>query len=330
MRRMSCALAAIALAATAQAQVPVKPFGALWNKGSPDCAAHHGPPLEVQQFDTATYVLREALCSTWEAPFMYLLIGDSKALLIDTGDVADPHAMPLATTVLQLTPSHLPLLVVHTHSHLDHRAGDPQFAQRRNVEVVGHDLASVQRFYGFDQWPDGRAQIDLGDRIVDILPVPGHVATHVVFYDRKTTLLFSGDFMMPGRLLLDDPAAELKSADRVAAFVRDRPVRAVLGGHIEEDLAGRLFPWQSTYHPNERGLAMTKDDLLALPAALRSFNGFYSHIGKFVIMDPMRNLAGLAGSALLALAGLIVGVFILLRRRARRRARKAVAAPAGR
>jgi hypothetical protein len=26
-----------------------------------------------------------------------------------------------------------------------------------------------------------------------------------------------------------------------------------------------MFPWQPQYHPNERVLAMTKDDLLALP-----------------------------------------------------------------
>jgi glyoxylase-like metal-dependent hydrolase (beta-lactamase superfamily II) len=34
-----------------------------------------------------------------------------------------------------------------------------------------------------------------------VIPTPGHNATHVVFYVRITGLLFSGDFLMPGRLL---------------------------------------------------------------------------------------------------------------------------------
>jgi hypothetical protein len=49
-----------------------------------------------------TFILRENLYATFEAPFMYLLIGSRKALLIDTGDVADPNQMPLAKTVVVL------------------------------------------------------------------------------------------------------------------------------------------------------------------------------------------------------------------------------------
>ncbi len=319
MRAIHCVLTALIMATAATAQVPVKPFGAPWNEGSADCAAHPQPPLDVQRFDATTYVLRETPCATWEAPFMYLLIGDSKALLIDTGDVADPKRVPLAQTVRQLVPANLPLLVVHSHRHLDHRAGDPQFAQRHGVQVVGYDLASVQRFYAFTHWPQGVRWIDLGHRLVDVLAAPGHEATDVVFYDRNTQLVLSGDVMMPGRLLLDDPAAAVASAERLAEFVRPRKVRAVLGGHIEEDATGKLLPWQSTYHPHEHGLAMTKADLLALPAALHSFNGFYSETGKFVIMDPIRNLEVMAGLALLVLAGLITGLVLFIRYRRRRR-----------
>lgn len=319
MRVIHCVLAALIMATAATAQVPVKPFGTPWNEGGADCAAHPQPPLDVQRFDATTYVLRETPCATWEAPFMYLLIGDSKALLVDTGDVADPKRVPLAQTVRQLVPANLPLLVVHTHRHLDHRAGDPQFAQRHGVQVVGYDLASVQRFYAFTHWPQGVRRIDLGHRLVDVLAAPGHEATDVVFYDRNTQLVLSGDVMMPGRLLLDDPAAAVASAERLAEFVRPRKVRAVLGGHIEEDATGKLLPWQSTYHPHEHGLAMTKADLLALPAALHSFNGFYSETGKFVIMDPIRNLEVMAGLALLVLAGLITGLVLFIRYRRRRR-----------
>jgi hypothetical protein len=57
---------------------------------------------------------------------------------------------------------------------------------------------------------------------------------------------------------------------------KDRPISHVVGGHLEKNGAGELFTWQSTHHPGERALPLGKADVLALPAALRSFNGFYT------------------------------------------------------
>ncbi len=196
--------------------------GAAWNQGSADCAKNPQSPLEFHTYDSRTFVLRENLCSTFEAPFLYLLVGSAKAMLIDTGDVADPKAMPLADTVMHLLPGEgsakLPLLLVHTHRHLDHRAGDAQFTQLPNVEIVGFDIESVRRYYKFANWPNGIAEIDLGGRTVDVIPTPGHNETEVSFYDRRTGLFFSGDFVLPGRLLIEDAKADLASAERVAAF----------------------------------------------------------------------------------------------------------------
>jgi hydroxyacylglutathione hydrolase len=251
-RSALCLLLALGLPLTtspAWAQVIPGSMDVHWYEGAPDCTANSAPPLQVHSFNPKTFILRESLCATFEAPFMYLLIGSTKALLIDTGDVADPTQMPLAQTVMRLLAesgsARLTLLVVHTHRHGDHRAGDGQFAHLSNVQVVGFDLDSVRRYYHFDHWPNGLAQIDLGDRTVDVIPTPGHNETEVSFYDRATGLFFSGDFLMPARLLVDDTNAYLASAERVTAFVRDRPISFVLGGHIEMDTEGKLFPWQS-------------------------------------------------------------------------------------
>lgn len=254
---------------------------------------------------------------------MYLLIGSEKALLIDTGDVADPKLMPLAKTVMGLLPdvagAKLPLVVVHSHHHLDHRAGDPQFQGQPGVTLVSPDLDKVQAYFGFKDWPEGIAQLDLGGRVIDVLPAPGHNLTHVVFYDRDTGLLFSGDFLLPGHILVDDYPAYLASAERVAAFVKDRPVSHVLGGHIEKDSKGGLLDWQSTYHPDERALELDKADVLALPGALQKFNGFYTETGSFVIMNPMHNLEALGAAVVLVLAGLGLLLFRFIRKRRRRR-----------
>jgi glyoxylase-like metal-dependent hydrolase (beta-lactamase superfamily II) len=313
------AVALLAASPRAVAQVETAPLSARWSEGARDCKARPEAPLEIRAYDATTFVLRENLCATFEAPFMYLLIGKTRALLIDTGDVADPALMPLAKTVMGLLPqagaARLPLLVVHTHRHSDHRAGDAQFQNLPGVQVVGYDLVSIQRFYHFTDWPNGLAQIDLGGRTVDVFPTPGHNATHVAFFDRNSALLFSGDFLLPGRLLIDDAKADLASARRAAAFVQTRPVSAVLGGHIEQDTAGNAFDWGSRYHPGEQPLPMTKADVLALPAAVSHFNGFYGQWGRFIMVDSERLLIVTAAIVIVALVGLGLGLILFFRRR---------------
>jgi len=315
------ALAIPLSSSTAWSQVVPGSMDVHWNEGSPNCANHPQQPLLQQHpYNAQTYILRENLCATFEAPFMYLLIGSTKALLIDTGDIADPNLIPLAESVMRLLPGEgtakLPLLVVHTHRHLDHRAGDVQFTHFTNAQVVGFDIDSVRRYFEFTDWPDGLAQVDLGNRTIDAIPTPGHNETEVSFYDRSTELLFTGDFLMPARLLIDDTSEDLASAERVAAFVRDRPIRFVLGGHIEMNSAGDSFPWESQYHPHEHVLQMTKDDVLALPAAIRSFNGFYTVHGKFTMENSMRILIAFA---VLALAVVVAVLWTLVRYIRRRR-----------
>jgi len=149
-----------------------------WNIGAEDCAASPQPPLQVHTYEPQTFILRQSPCANFEGNFIYLLIGSDKALLIDTGAVADPQAMPLAKTIMELVPEKdhkkLPLLVAHTHRHLDHRAGDPQFASLPSVQLAPFDLEGVRAFFGFSNWPNGIAHLDLGGRTVDVIPTPGH------------------------------------------------------------------------------------------------------------------------------------------------------------
>lgn len=324
------ALAALALVLaplSASADLAPGSMDMHWDTGAEDCATSKAPPIEVHAYNSTTYILREDLCATWEAPFMYLILGNDEALLIDTGDVADPKLMPLASTVMGLlpgdAPSKLPLIVVHSHTHLDHRAGDPQFQGLTGVTLVPAQLKQVRDYFGFKAWPAGVAQVDLGGRIIDVLPAPGHNPAHVVYYDRNTGIVFSGDFLLPGRLLVDDYSAYVASAKRVAAFVQDRPVSYVLGGHVEKDQAGQLLDWQSTYHPNERPLALSKADLLALPGALEKFNGFYTETDGFVIENPIHNLEAFALAAVMVLVALGMLTYRFIRRRITRRRKAA-------
>src|SRR5262249_19310022 len=235
------------------------------------------------------------------------------------GAVADPNTMPLAKTILKLLPEKdgkkLPLLVAHTHRHLDHRAGDPQFASLPSVQVVPIDLEGVRAFFGFDDWPKGTAHLDLGDRTVDVIPTPGHNKTHVAFYDRRTGILFSGDFLLSGRLLIEDTSAYHESAQRVVDFLKTRPLTHILGGHIELNAAGHAYRFGSHYHRNEHRLELAREDLTALPAALDRFNGFYARHPNYILTNPILNLVALSIIAGAVLIFIVWGVRRLLRRR---------------
>ena len=121
MKSLLCALFAVGLLASSSAwpQVATVSLNMHWNEGAKDCKASPQVPIEVHAYNAQAFILRENLCATFEAPFMYLLIGSTKALLIDTGDVGDPKQMPLAETVMHLLPGLGPskpsVLVVHTH-----------------------------------------------------------------------------------------------------------------------------------------------------------------------------------------------------------------------
>lgn len=286
-----------------------------WNEGSKECTKDPQPPIQVHRYNADTFILRENLCATYEAPFLYLLIGKNKALLIDTGAVADAKTMPLAQTIISLLAnagSKVPLMVVHTHGHLDHRSGDDQFRALPDVEVVPTDLESVKSRFGLADWPNSIGQIDLGDRVIDVIPTPGHYVLHVAYYDRQTGLFFSGDFLLPGRLLIEDTAADLASARRVAEFVKQRPITYVLGAHIELDQSGKMVVG-GHYRPNERPLQLTKQDLVALPGIVDGFNGFYAKRGVYVLMNQNRILILLGIGAVIVLVAIILTLRALWR-----------------
>jgi hydroxyacylglutathione hydrolase len=312
------ALGLLLLAARAWSAPVAGSLDVHWNEGAEDCEKATEPRIQVHQYEAQTIILRQSLCSNFEAPLLYLLIGDDVALLIDTGATEDPAQMPLAKTVVDLLPDRgeakLPLMVLHTHGHRDHRAADAQFAGLPGVVVVPPEVDDLRTALNLPQWPEGVARIELGGRTVEVMAAPGHQPAHLIFYDDRTALLFTGDFLLPGRLMVDDLGAYRASAERLVKFLGDRPVSHVLGAHIELDNAGELFPGGSQHHPNERAVALTKADVVGLSLALADFNGFYSKHESYVVTNPQRNLLAVALSVVLLFAAIVWAW-----RRARRR-----------
>jgi hydroxyacylglutathione hydrolase len=264
------------------------------------------PPIQVHEVDADTFILRQSKDVTYEAPFLYLLCGAERALLLDTGAVADPAACPVRATVDSLVAGRSPdyeLVVAHTHGHGDHVAGDPQFAGRPLTTVVARDADSVRSFFGFTTWPAEVVRFDLGGRELEITGIPGHHAASIAVYDPQTAFLLTGDTVYPGRLYAPDFPAFRESLERLTAFAAARDVSQVLGCHIEMTRApGRDYPLGCRYQPEEPALPMTVTQLEAIRDAAAAARPGVRRSDDFIIYaGPCK--AGqrrLAGRALLA------------------------------
>ena len=140
----------------------------------------------------------------YEAPFLYLLLGNDQAVLVDSGATPQLGFFPLRATVDRLLAGwlaehprdHYQLLVAHSHSHGDHTAGDVQFADRPDTTVLGADLAAGRVL----RLPAGEGPgSSPGGRVVDVLPRPG-TTSRGHHYDR-TRGCAHGGYGLPGRCM---------------------------------------------------------------------------------------------------------------------------------
>lgn len=137
----------------------------------------------------------------------YLVVGEEKALLIDTGFGMGS----LKAVVDKLTDK--PIILVNTHGHPDHGGGNYEFGapylHPADAALYAYKCADA-RFEEASHWPmggevklqpyqaetlpleDGQL-FDLGGRVIETICTPGHTAGSVCFYDRETGALFTGD-----------------------------------------------------------------------------------------------------------------------------------------
>ena len=286
-----------------------------WIHGSPSRRAAElpvqVPAIQSHHYDEHTVIMRQSKAVSFEAPFLFLLFGNERALLLDSGATADPQKFPLRATVDQLIETWLAahprdsyeLVVAHTHGHNDHVAGDAQFSDRAATTVVGRDLDVVREYFGFCDWPEQIVSFDLGGRVLEITGSPGHHRAAITVYDPWTGFLFTGDTVLPGRLYAFDFAQFQASLERMVEFARERQVTHVLGCHIEMTRhAGRDYPLGARYQPDEPPLEMTVAQLTAVRDAAASAAG---HRGVHRFDDfILYNQPGMASQVKLMAGGL--------------------------
>lgn len=235
------------------------------------------PGTQVQALDGDTFVIRQSVQTNFEAPFLYLIFGRDKVLLIDSGAeggrIRPTVDRLIANWLTANKRTSIPLIVAHSHNHGDHIAGDAAFRDRPDTTVVGLKPTDVAGFFGIAQWPEGIGQFDLGHRMLSILPTPGHQAAAIMVYDPRLKILLSGDTLYPGRLYVpvNFLADNRASISRLAAFAAGHKIRAVLGAHIEMTRTpGRDYPHEAATHPDEHPLELPASSIGELQAGLKT------------------------------------------------------------
>ena len=210
--------------------------------------------FEVYRVRPFVYAIYEPHQS--EETISYLILGDKRALLFDTGmGIGD-----LKKVVGELT--RLPVVVLNSHTHNDHVGDNWQFETiygmdtdftRQNArgsrEDAQAELEAGQvcgslpggfdpKSYATKPWKvthyvhEGD-RIKLGGRTLELLATPGHTPDATSLLDRASGLLFTGDTYYPARIWLFRPETDLNAYDasirRLSALAPQ--VKTVLGAH---------------------------------------------------------------------------------------------------
>jgi glyoxylase-like metal-dependent hydrolase (beta-lactamase superfamily II) len=177
--------------------------------------------FEVWEPEPGVHVIQEPHHS--ENVKSYLVLGDRRAVLIDTGmGIGD-----IKSVVDDLTK--LPVTVLNSHAHWDHIGGNWRFDEilihRAEAEALGTPPAAARlRTFFSDQFLsaplpddcdlstfeirpsrattllDGGETIDLGGRTLRIIHAPGHSPGGIVVVDDDNKLLFTTDVAYASRL----------------------------------------------------------------------------------------------------------------------------------
>lgn len=181
------------------------------------------------KLDTHTWVIQFMNGSQ----YMYLLEGEEKALLIDTGYGAGN----LRAYAERLTDK--PLLVANTHFHPDHAGGNGEFEKvyvSKDWEIDAPSVAALGATpFDLNMLPHTDYEkcvvttgdiIELGNRAIEVLEAkPAHCNSSLFFLDRSHKMLFVGDEFEAAQVLLFDnsknPAAEYEVKERLDNFAEN-------------------------------------------------------------------------------------------------------------
>ena len=180
------------------------------------------PWFEIYKVSPGTLALLES--HHYEEVISYLILGDERAILLDTG----MGMGNIQAEVERLTD--LPVVVVNSHGHYDHVGDNYRFADVWAFDA-DVEVARIERGVSRDQcekylWPGSYLDlppgfdpatyeihpcrvtrrlhhlevIELGGRTLTAHHTPGHSSGSLCLFDSRDSLLFTGDTFYPGAM----------------------------------------------------------------------------------------------------------------------------------
>lgn len=181
--------------------------------------------FNVTEIDPHTWCIEEKRLN--QQCLLYLLEGEKKGMLIDTG-----YGFGDVSKVVHTLTSK-PVFVVNTHAHLDHIGGNHYFQDiyvseaDREIFKMHTDRAVVeklldesipkvlkpflknfrqdilnQKISGNYHWFEAGKKFELGGRTIETIATPGHTPGSIVLVDKDRGYLFSGDTICTWGVLL--------------------------------------------------------------------------------------------------------------------------------
>ena len=218
---------------------------------------------------------------------MYLLEGDEKALLIDTGWGSGT----LRPYVERLTQK--PVQVILTHGHLDHSGSCGEWACAMMLPGADSDLLTLAKG-PFDvsklpypdfvhQYVEDGQVLDLGNRPIQLLDISAHSNGSLALLDRRNGFLFVGDEAESAQVLM----YETHPHPERPPFALDQRLRAHWENMLR--LKGLAGQW-NTIFPAHNGAPIAHsylDDYIALVERI--------YDGSAVIEDKLNHVHAEAG-----------------------------------
>jgi glyoxylase-like metal-dependent hydrolase (beta-lactamase superfamily II) len=158
---------------------------------------------------------------------VYLVLGDASQLG-DVNTLVDVGADPAILASIERAPTGIgkwPVeQVVLTHSHSDHCALLPEVRAAFHPRV----LAFSPSLAGVDRLLDDGDTFQMGDRVFEVIHVPGHSSDSICLYNEAEGALFAGD----SPLLITSPEGSYEAGFQEALMkLCARDVRRIYFGH---------------------------------------------------------------------------------------------------
>lgn len=165
-----------------------------------------------------TYSIEEPKSS--QGNVSYLIEGNSKAFMFDTGSGENVgfNGTKIQYQIKELT--NLPTTLLLSHFHFDHNQNINEFNNIAFPEISFLKNNTVNNIYTFsskelfsgsfpssatvNEWLPINTDIDLGNRIIQLINLPGHTKESIVIIDKTNKLVFLGDYLYNGSLFLFD------------------------------------------------------------------------------------------------------------------------------